>query len=746
MLAALSPLFGAFLVILASTALGTLLFRSLGIVLTRGEHRALAFLTGSAGVSLIVLGLAALHLVYAGVFWLLTALLLWFAYGKIRHVSWETPPRAPRRIPLLFAAVALPFFILYLFTAWAPEASPDGSTYHLGNVLRFFLHHGLVPIHDLYGALPEGLEMLFLFAFAIGRHSAAALVHFGFLIVLTILVFFYARRFGFPKAGILAALMVFVSPLVGRDAVSAYNDVAMAATAFGVVYFIELWIETNTDNFLIPAGLLAGFSFAIKYTGFIAAAWALPLIVFHLWRQRRISWRPFLQFASPCLLLIAPWLIKDAIYMHNPLSPFFNTLFPNPYISPKFETEYARAMASSAGTHNPLDLFRFYTVTGSEHVSFLGVFFALAPLGLVSLRMRQGRHLMLAALIFALPVLSNQDTRFLLSAAPCLALAIAMAVADTPFAVPALMLLCGFASWPAITVRYSEPWAWRLEQRIPAAAAWHRRRADGYLHDRLGSGYDMAKMVNQKTPPGSMIFCHSCPQQAYMERDSLLGYESMLGNALEDMIYTPSDPIRQPSKQITLTFPRQMVSRLRVSLAQSRPGYIWRVHEMRVLNAGVEVPRSPAWRTNAYPDPWEAPFAFDNNPVTRWSTEKFGSDGAFLEIAFDKPTAVDSIAIECSSEESEQLAVSAEIQPGQNEPGQNKSAKMVPLQAKVSAAKVAPPPGLRRAATRMLKNYGFDYLVITDSDYYADDFTLYAPYWRIRPVGRTGDITLYHIE
>jgi hypothetical protein len=71
---------------------------------------------------------------------------------------------------------------------------------------------------------------------------------------------------------------------------------------------------------------------------------------------------------------------------------------------------------------------------------------------------------------------------------------------------------------------------------------------------------------------------------------------------------------------------------------------------------------------------------------------------------------------------------------------------MVPLQAKVSAAKVAPPPGLRRAATRMLKNYGFDYLVITDSDYYADDFTLYAPYWRIRPVGRTGDITLYHIE
>ena len=689
-----------------------------------------------------MLGLAALHLIYAGTFWLLTALLLWFAYGKIRQVSWEAPPRAPRRLPLLFAALALPFFILYLFTAWAPEASPDGSTYHLGNVLRFLSAPWMVPIRDLYGALPEGLEMLFLFAFTIGGHSAAALVHFAFLIFLTVLVFFYARRFGFPKAGLLAALMVFVSPLIGRDAVSAYNDVAMAATAFGVVYFIELWIEKDNDNFLIPAGMLAGFSFAIKYTGFIAAAWALPLIVFYLWRRRRIAssplpvLRPLLQFAAPCLMLIAPWLIKDAIYMHNPLSPFFNTLFPNPYISPKFETEYARNMANSAGTHNPLDLFRFYTVTGSEHVSFLGAFFALAPLGLVSLRLRQGRHLMLAALIFALPVLTNQDTRFLLSAAPCVALAIAMAVADTPFAVPALMLLCGLASWPAVAAVYSEPWAWRLEQRIPAAAAWHRRRADGYLHDRLGAGYDMAKMVNRKTPPGSMIFCHSCPQQAYMERDSLLGYESMLGNALEDMIYTPSDPVRQPSKRITLTFPRQTVSRLRVSLIQGRPGYIWRVHEMRILNAGVEVPRSPAWRVNAWPDPWEAPFAFDNNPVTRWSTERFGSDGAFLEVAFDKPAAVDSIAIECSSEESEQLAVEAGTQPG----------KMVPLKVMVSAAKVAPPPGLRRAATRMLKNYGFDYLVITDSDYYANDFTLYAPYWRIRSIGRAGDITLYHLE
>jgi hypothetical protein len=221
-----------------------------------------------------------------------------------------------------------------------------------------------------------------------------------------------------------------------------------------------------------------------------------------------------------------------------------------------------------------------------------------------------------------------------------------------------------------------------------------------------------------------------------MERDSLVGYESTLANALEDMLYTPDVSGRQPLKRVTLTFPRLSASRLKVSLLHSKPGEVWAIHEMRVSNAGIEVPRSPAWRIDADPDPWEAPFAFDNNPATRWSSEKAVSDGAFLEIAFGRSTEFDSVSLDCATGESEQLVVAAEIEPG----------KMVPLNATVGAATLPLPPGLRRGATRMLKSYGFDYLMMNDADYYADDFTIYTPYWGIRQVARTPGHTLFRIE
>ena len=63
-------------------------------------------------------------------------------------------------------------------------------------------------------------------------------------------------------------MLVFLSPVAGIDGVSAYNDVALAATAFAMFYLLEIWREENgfaeKDRLLIPIGLLAGFCFAIS--------------------------------------------------------------------------------------------------------------------------------------------------------------------------------------------------------------------------------------------------------------------------------------------------------------------------------------------------------------------------------------------------------------------------------------------------------------------------------------------------
>src|SRR5207249_1776434 len=136
---------------------------------------------------------------------------------------------------------------------------------------RYMHAHGFVRITtNMYANLSQGVEMLFLFAFAFGRHSAAALTHFPFLVALPLAMLSYARRFGFTVAGVCGALLVFASPVVGIDGTVAYNDVATACIVFTVFYLTSIWAaEESSSGLLAPIGLVAGFGYAAKYTAFV---------------------------------------------------------------------------------------------------------------------------------------------------------------------------------------------------------------------------------------------------------------------------------------------------------------------------------------------------------------------------------------------------------------------------------------------------------------------------------------------
>jgi hypothetical protein len=205
---------------------------------------------------------------------------------------------------------------------------------------------------------------------------------------------------------------------------------------------------------------------------------------------------------------------------------------------------------------------------------------------------------------------------------------------------------------------------------------------------------------------------------------------------MEDMVFTPNDPSRKPTKVITLGFPRITTYRLRISNPHPRPDEVWQINELRILNAGVAIPRAPDWQIDAAPDPWEAPLAFDNNLASRWSTEQFGAAGAYIEIVFRQPTTLDEVTLQSSSDQTGQLTIQAGTQPD----------KMVQLNPSIRSSVVQTPAGLRRAATLMLKKYGYNYLIAADGDYFTSDYAANAAYWGIRPVASTGGLTLYRLE
>ncbi len=274
---ALSILFGAALTAAASLGFGSAALNST----TRDPG--IRFVTGAALLSIAVFALCCLGLAYPAVFLVVGAMglgCLWLRRGDFRKL--EIQP--PHRILTLFFAL---FFILYFFSAMAPETSPDGAGYHLTVVGQYFRWHGFHPITwSMYATLSQGVEMLFLFAYTFGRHSAAAMVHFAFLLALAWQMLSYGRRSGIPIAGACGALLVFASPVVGIDGSSAYNDVAVAAIGFTLFYLLRIWDSERSPRLLWVIGLVAGFGFAAKYTAWVGVPYALALVG---WKSRRIK-------------------------------------------------------------------------------------------------------------------------------------------------------------------------------------------------------------------------------------------------------------------------------------------------------------------------------------------------------------------------------------------------------------------------------------------------------------------------
>jgi len=282
-------LFGSAFTVAVSLAAGRLLLRSLSIRLYRQEEHPQAFVTGAACLSLLTFLLCAVGAARKNVFLAagLAVLAIAFRRGAHRPVGDSLPP-IPPLWKWLFRSIFTVFFILYFFNAMAPEMSPDGATYHLGLVSRYYRVHGFERVTtNMYANLSQGVEMLFLFAFAFGRHSAAALTHFAFLVTLPLAMLCYARRFGFPVAGVCAALLVFVSPVVGMDGSVAYNDVATACIVFTAFYLAQIWAASDLNRaLLVPLGLVAGFGYAAKYTAFLAVPYVLGVVA---WKSIR-SW------------------------------------------------------------------------------------------------------------------------------------------------------------------------------------------------------------------------------------------------------------------------------------------------------------------------------------------------------------------------------------------------------------------------------------------------------------------------
>ncbi len=736
MKAALYILFGALFTVFTATALGTLLLRSLRIRLYRIEERLLAFVTGSALLSLFVFVCGATHLVYKGVFLVAGAGAVGAAIWRGGHrPSAENAPPVPRLWLWIFGSVFAVFTVLYFFNAMAPEKSPDGTAYHLAFPADYYRAHSFVRItRNMYANISQGVEMLFLFAFAFGRHSAATLVHFSFLAALPWLMLSYARRFGIPVAGAAAALFVYCSPVIGMDGSCAYVDVALAAILFALYYWIEIFAVEHNFALLVPIGILAGFSFAAKYTAILAIPYALGRVGWILWRKHKPVLRPVLAIAALSMVFILPWTVKNYLWIGDPVTPFGAGLFPNPYIHPSFVAEYAkyqRIYTLTSLKQIPYEL----TIGGQLLCGLLGPLFLLMPLSLFALKWPVGRQLLLGGGLFAAVYFTNIGTRFLIPAAPFLSLALALVFARLPWLLMGLTVAHAVFSWPSLMTLYCSPYAWRLET-IPAAQALRIEPEESWLSRKSGE-YVTDRMLEQFVPPTAKIFSFSQVAESYTTRTLLVKYLSAPNEVLGDMVWAAIYGDFQPSRRITFRFPERATQHIRVIQTADMHGALWSIAELRVYRAGQELARGPEWRLTAQPNPWDVQLAFDNDPVTRWRSWAAGKPEMYVDIDFGSPHPMDTLVIESSPDSgAAELRLNA-----LNERGEWIEVGGTPVKSEQRIA-----VGLRRAAMEELKLNGIRYFLVPYDDIAAEDYQQHASIWGLHLLADRAFTRLYYIQ
>jgi hypothetical protein len=726
-------LLGALLCGGTALALGTILFWKLRLQTGRGEYFALAFLVGSACFSQIVFLLCCAGLARTEIF---IPIGVCSVIGAIRVAPGiktrpSFPPFSRAWKWTLGVAFAL-FGVVYLVNALAPEASPDGSAYHLPFVARYLSADGFRSIPgNFYASLPQAIELLFMPAFSLGGPSAAAVVHLLFLIDLAVLMVCYGRRIGFPVPASLAAFLVFASPVAGWDGTAAYNDIAAAAFLFALFYLVQSWDRERVPRMLIPIGILAGGSYAIKYTAAIAIPYAVGFVAWRLWRGRKRLVRPLLTVSALTALFVLPWMIKNTVVIGNPIAPFGNTLFPNRHVHVSFEKQYLSSLRHYQLTSDlqaPWEV----TVKGEKLQGFFGPVFLLMPLALLSLRQREGRRLLAAGAIFAIPWFFNIGTRFLIPALPPLSVALAMALSRPVAFLPTVALLHALLSWYATPFRYFDAYAPRITS-LPLRAALGIEPEESYLTS-ANPGYRVARLIEQDVPAGEKVFSFDQVAEAWTSREVLVGYYSADNETLRDILMSAMAPGLCPERALDLHFAPRQIRSLRAIQRGPADTRMWQISEFQMFSEDTPIAPDARWRFRANPNSWDAHLAFDRTLVTRWQSWRASAPGMSLEADLPKPVQIDHVRL-LSPMDSLQAAI--ELQ------GMDIHGNWHTIPARSSSSSIRVTENLRAAAVGALLDHGIRYLLVSPGTFGANEFHENAHAWGIRQIGESGGTRLY---
>ena len=729
-------LVGAFVVSAGSTALGAMLLRALRITVSRWEALAVSFLAGSALFSSIWFMLGVNGLAYRGVAYGVSAAFL-LAALLTRSFQWE--PESGESLSskgwLGFAILFLPFLGIYILYALHPEVSADGSFYHNGFLNLYSAAHRIYPVNDtLYAGLSQGVEIQTLPGFLIGRHCVPGLVQLVYLISLTLLIVEVGRHFGGSKVGWTAAFLVFAAPIVGYVSTQALNDIGVTAVVFGAFFCMLRWWGTREPGWLVPAGLLSGFAYAVKYSAYPAVILFAAFVAWRWLRSHDIRWPWVLAGAICVAAMVLPYFIRNWAWYGNPLAPFENAWFPNPNFSPWQEWEYRANQRTYGWLTSYWDVPWDVAFGGRNLQGIFGPVVLLLPLGLLALRSPLGQVLFGIGCILLVNYPQNVGARFLMPSFPFFALLLASVASRWREGLGAVLAMHAITCWPTLVRAYTDENALILAPIPTLAQVTREIPEDETLAYRLNT-YTAARWLDQNAKPGDRVFTNAVYVEAYTKFHACSTHASTRCYKLSDIFQSAFDNQYKPGRELVFTFPGKQVSALR--LWQTGEGKErWDLREISLYRGGdrISIPKGTRLRANSNEE--DLPNLLDGKLVTGWSPWQYLAPGQYVELQFPNTLEIDSVQVRTSMGHSASH-VTLETRTG--------DADWATLAAKATIDASVDVPDLRRNATAELYSRGIRFIFAMTSDGFRSAMEKDPEAWHVELAGQGGDWRIFRL-
>ena len=419
--------------------------------------------TGAVGLAVFALGLIGLlKPIPVGLFILLLFISLRSElkrFGEVIRRVLVAATSTQKRTTL--SALYLLVVLVLIVRASSPPWAVDEVIYHLPATKSFVEQGRIFPLfHQPLGNMPFLIHMIY--AVCLLAHSDIAAKFFSLLltIVTSIALYGFSVRFLTRNVGLVAMFGFLSACMVVEVGISTRIDVSLSGMLFLATYAMIVYLDTQDIKWLVTSAILSGFSLGIKLNALLWLSCLGVMLLFESIVRLRVGVPRLAKtaalYALITLAVSSPWLIKNAIWFHNPVYPFitgelaelnngpryFNReddlkldahfdaarkASPEEFQTLKAKFDEAVETAKHESQRHPMRFWEYYT---NPHKYFMGDYhhypsylFLVLPLFVLIPRTRWLTWLLLCSVAFFL-VLSSTSwiARFLLTIYPPLTL------------------------------------------------------------------------------------------------------------------------------------------------------------------------------------------------------------------------------------------------------------------------------------------------------------------------------------